>query len=400
MVGFFAQAAWATLNFSALPMWVQFDLHQVKYLGFILAAFILMEASFRPIMGSLSDKLGRKPIILIGPALGIFTSILTIYIRNAVFLIPLRAFDGIGLAGFWPAGYAMIGDTFGEERRSTATSVLNGSGMAGIALGWLAGGLVNDLTHTLSGAFFFVSAMFLVTVVSGLLLLPEPAHKHLHSQVDEGFMRIWNKEEVLRIIRLVPDMLVLNLFVFFAVGLLMPIFKLYAVQEYHLTETTIGVIVAPAALALGLIAVPLGRLSDKWGMITSVQYGIALCAVGMWVIAMSGSFKTAAAAAVLIGVGFMAAYPAWMALVGSSAAPNQRGKILGAVGMAEGIGAILGVLIGPLIYSSNWDPFPKLNITHLNASFYLAAILLSIAAVIAFTWVYRRRMETARANNT
>jgi MFS family permease len=391
VVGFFAQAGWATLNFSALPMWVQFHLHQGQYLGLIIAAFIVTEATFRPFLGALSDRMGRKRVILIGPAMGVITSIITIYIPGALLLIPLRALDGVGLAGFWPASYAIIGDTFGEERRGTGSSVLNGSGMAGIALGWLAGGLANDLTRSLSGAFYFVSAMFLVTVVAGAVLLPEPVHRHLHGQLDEGWMRLPRKQELAWILGSFPDMLVLNLVMFTGVGILMPIFKLYAVQQYHLTETLIGIIVAPAALALGLIAVPLGRLSDRWGPLVSVRYGLLLCTVGMWVVAASSTFRLAAFAAVLIGAGFMAAYPAWMALVSSAAPLERRGQVLGAVGMAEGIGAIIGVLIGPIIYASKWNPVPGLGITHLNLPFYLSAVLVSSATGLAFTWLSRRR---------
>ena len=190
---------------------------------------------------------------------------------------------------------------------------------------------------------------------------------------------------------MVPDMLVLNLCVFIGVGLLMPIFKLYVVQRYGLSEVSIGAVVAPAALTLGLIAIPMGRLSDKWGVMVSVRLGILLCALGMWGVAISPDFKIAAFSSAFIGAGFILAYPAWMAVVSASGSPEQRGQLLGAVGMAEGIGAVIGVTIGPIIYSSHWSPVPW--ISHYSLPFYLSAILLSISAVIAFTWVARRRSE-------
>jgi MFS family permease len=393
IVSFFAQAAWATLNFSALPMWVHFHLHQGQYIGIIIGSFIVVEAVLRPFLGSVSDKIGRKPVILFGPFLGIFTSTATVFVPSALLLIPLRAIDGLGLAGFWPAGYAIVGDSTGEERRGTGASVLNGSAMAGVALGWLAGGYVNDLTHSLAGSFYFVSGLFALTVIIGFIILPEPQQRHRHAEEHEGWKHLPTKQELIAVVHTVPDMLVLNVIIFIGVGLLMPIFKLYAVQQFGLSEVIIGELVAPAALALGLIAIPLGRLADKWGTMTSVKYGLLLCAGGMWIVASSVSFKIAIIGAAIIGAGFIAAYPAWMAVIGSSVAESKRGQILGSVGMAEGLGAVIGVIIGPVIYASRWNPIPNLGVTHFTLPFYLSAVLLTIASILAFTWVNARRAK-------
>ncbi len=391
IVGFFAQAAWATLNFSALPMWVEFHLHQAQYLGLVIGTFIVVEAALRPLMGSLSDRHGRKPIMLIGPFLGIFTSFTTVFIPYVLLLIPLRAIDGLGLAGFWPSGYAIIGDSTGEERRGTGTSVLNGSAMAGVALGWLAGGVANDLSHSLAGSFYLVSCLFVLTVLAGWIFLPEPIRRHRHAETHEGWIRFPKWRELTNVAKQVPDMIALNLIVFIGVGLLMPIFKLYAVQRYGLSEILIGALVAPAAVILGLSSVLLGQLADKWGTMNSVRFGLFACAIGMWIVAASSSFHTAVIGAAIIGAGFMAAYPAWMAVISSSVSEMKRGQVIGTVGMAEGVGAVIGVVTGPIIYASHFNPLPVAGITHLNLPFYLSAFLLSIATVIAFTWVRSRR---------
>lgn len=394
IVGFLAQAGWATLNFSALPMWVEYKLHQAQYLGVVLAAFMVTEAVMRPFLGSLSDRKGRKIVMLMGPLFGIFTSIATVWALrispSALALIPLRAIDGIGLAGFWPAAYALIGDTFGEEKRGSSTSVLNGSAMAGIALGWLAGGAANDLTHTLSGSFYFVSMMFGLTVIAGLLILPEPPRRHHHAQEHEGWLHVPKKSELVAIAHSVPDMLALNVVMFAGFGILMPIFKLYAVQRFGLSETLFGAIVAPAAGILAVIALPLGRLADKWGTLVSVRYGLLLCAVGMWLVAVGPGYVLAVIGAALLGAGFMAAYPAWMAVASGAGPVGQRATTLGAIGMAEGAGAVIGVIIGPLIYASN-VAVPSWHISHYQLPFFLSAILISLSALLAFTWVKRRR---------
>ncbi|HOM71145.1 MAG TPA: MFS transporter [Armatimonadota bacterium] len=387
----FAQLGWATMNFSALPVWIRFELNRGQEVGLILSAFLLTEAIFRPSLGSLSDKIGRKPLMLAGPFLGIFTSIATIYTGNIFALVLLRAIDGIGLAAFWPAAFAAIGDAVEEKHRSTAMSVLNGTGMAGIALGFPLGGLVNDLTRSHWGAFVFVCSVFTISVIGGLLIFPRIGHKHEYAELDDPSEHIHNAAEFRTVYHMIPDMIVLSLVVFTAIGLLMPIVKLYAMEQLGMSETQFGLVLAPVAATLGLLSVPFGRLADRWGKLAAVCYGMCLCAVAMWSIAVFRSVTVAAAAGAFIGAGFALAFPAWMAVVSLAAPACRRGKVMGAVGMAQGIGAIIGSAVGSFIYATDWLSLPRLGVMNRNLPFYLSAVLLSAGTVIGFCWVSRLR---------
>lgn len=398
IVALFAQVGYATLNFSALVMWVQYDLQMGKHLGLILGTFMLTEALLRPWLGALSDKVGRKPMLLVGPAMGVFTSIGTIYAIHMgpqvalIYMIILRALDGVGLAAFWPAAFAVVGDAVEEKSRSTAMSVVNGTGMAGIALGMLLGGIANDVAKSHTGAFYFVSFVFLFTFFVGLVIFPHERHRHVHVEPEGERPHIPDTEEVRSAIHLVPDMLIMSVVVFTAIGLLMPIVKLYAVEQLAMSETQFGVMAAPVAAILGILSVPFGRLGDKWGKLVSFCYGLLICTFAMWLIATIRSVLVLAGASSLLGVGFVLAFPAWMAVVSEAAPRERRGQVMGAVGMAQGIGAIIGVYIGPLIYSSDWMSLPRLGVIHFNLPFYLCAVLLSGSTVMAFTWIsYRRR---------
>ena len=393
IVALLAQMGWATLNFSALPMWVQFDLDQGQYLGVILGAFMLTEALLRPSLGALSDRVGRKPLMLAGPAMGVFTSIATIYLTHPLLMVLLRAIDGVGLAAFWPAAFAAAGDAVEEKYRSTAMSVVNGTGMAGIALGMPLGGLANDLSHSHTGAFYFVSFIFLFTFLVGMVIFPREAHKHEHVEHAEERRHLPDKAEVASVIHLVPDMLVVSVVIFTAIGLLMPIVKLYAVNQLAMSETQFGVMVAPVAAALGLLSVPFGRFADKWGKLVSVCYGLLICTFGMWLIATIPRIWVLAGASALVGVGFALAFPAWMAVVSQAAPSDRRGQVMGAVGLAQGIGAIIGVEIGPFIYSSDWMSLPRFGVVHFNLPFYMCAVLLSASTYMAFTWVSKVREQ-------
>jgi MFS family permease len=193
------------------------------------------------------------------------------------------------------------------------------------------------------------------------------------------------------IIHLAPDMLALSIVVFAGMGLLMPIVKLYAMEQLGMSETKFGMMLAPVAATLGLLALPFGRLADRIGKLVSVSYGLLVCAIAMWLIAILRSVVVASIAATVIGVGFAVSFPAWMAVVSQAAPSERRGQVMGAVGMAQGFGAIIGTAIGPLIYSTDWLSLPRLGVMHCNLPFYLSALLISAGTVMAFTWISRLR---------
>jgi MFS transporter, DHA1 family, multidrug resistance protein len=170
-----AELAYAILNLSALPPYVSFSLHDEPYWGLILSTFLLTEAVSRPAFGALGDKIGRRPLMIAGPAITCVTAYLTIIYRGPyviVYLIVLRAIDGFGSGALWPSAFATIGDLTEEENRSTAMSMLNVTYMSGLALGFLMGGAVNEHFGTYTASFYLVSILLALSVIVMLLFLP------------------------------------------------------------------------------------------------------------------------------------------------------------------------------------------------------------------------------------
>ncbi len=388
-VGTLAQLGWSTMCFSALPVWVTYDLREGTKLGLILSTFMLTEALLRPSLGALSDRIGRKPLMLIGPLLGIFTSILTIHTKSIAVMVILRAIDGVGLAAFWPAAFAAASDAVEEERRSTAMGVLNSCSMAGIALGFPLGGIANELYRSHAGSFVLVCGIFTVAFLVGLFVFPRVPHR-CEVQAAEPEHHL-DRMDVRSAISMVPDMLVLSIVVFAAIGLLMPVVKLYAMEQLGLSETKFGAVVFPIAAVLGVLAVPFGRLADQLGKLVSFCYGLLICTAAMWIIAVCRNILAAGAAGAILGVGFALAFPAWMAVVSQASPSSRRGQVMGVVGLAQGVGAIIGTSLGPVIYSSDWLSLPRLGVMDRNMPFYLCAMLLSVGSIIAFTWIARLR---------
>ena len=401
-----AELAYAILNLSALPMYVKFTLNQGEHLGLILATFLMMEAISRPAFGALGDKIGRRPLMIMGPAITAVTAYLTIIFHSPLVLILLRAIDGLGSGALWPSAFATIGDIVEEENRSAAMSMLNVTYMGGLALAFLLGGAANEHFHNYTASFYLVSILLVLSVLVMVFFLPrkigvphasEPIHGEpleLPTLEEPTEFKLSN---LLRSFKEVPEMIVLACVTFLGMGLLTPIVKLYAIEHLGLTEQGFGLLVAPIAAVMGISAVPLGRLGDKFGKCLAVCWGIFMCAAAMWALALFRSIWIAGLAGIVIGVGFTIAFPAWNALVMSITSPDRRGEVLGAVGMAQGLAAIIGTIAGGYIYSSDLLSFPRLGVVNYNVPFWFSAILLSIGAVISFTWV--RNLHGAKDPN-
>ena len=307
----------------------------------------------------------------------------------------------------WPTAFATIGDIVPEENRSAAMSMLNVTYMSGLALGFLMGGVANEhfsnkwvlgvYIRPYTASFYLVSILLALSVAVMLVFLPRkigvghPRGPGGHAQ----HMELTTHDEptafklstLSRSFKEVPDMLVLACVTFLGMGLLMPILKLYAVEHLGMSETQFGGAVAPIAAAMGIFAVPLGRLGDRFGKCSALSWGLLGSAAAMWMLALVRSQLVAALAGIIIGLGFTVAFPAWMALVASATDSTRRGEVLGAVGMAQGLAAIVGTILGAFIYHSDSLSFPRLGVEYYNVPFWFSAILLSAGTVIAFTWV-------------
>lgn len=397
-----AELAYAILNLSALPMYVKFSLDRGAEWGFIFSTFLLTEAVSRPPAGALGDRIGRKPLMLAGPIITAISAYLTIKLHGPFVilgLVALRAVDGLGSGALWTSAFAAVGDIVGEKNRSAAMSVLNVTYMGGLALGFVMGGAANDLFGTYTASFYLVSILLILSAAVMIFTLPRNLGKGHHSQPLHGepleLPALEDSTEfkfthILRSFREVPDMVVLALVTFLGMGMLTPIVKLYSVEHLGMTEVQFGILVAPVAGAMGIFAVPLGRLGDKYGKCTAVAYGILFSAMAMWVVALFRSVTLLAAAGIVIGMGFTIAFPAWNALVVSVTPRERRGEVLGAVGLAQGLAAIVGASLGAFIYSSDFLSFPRLGIVNYNVPFWLSAMLLTLGSIITFMWTCKR----------
>jgi len=385
----FAELGYVTLNISAMPVY----LREVVGLGestitAVGSVFLLTEAIFRAPMGMLSDHFGRRRLIVLGPTLTVFTSLATLVASHPLHFIVLRALDGLGAAMLWPAVYAAIGDSVPLHKRAWAMSFLNMTYMSGIALGPLAGGLANDLSGTKQASFYLTACLFMVAMLIAWRFYPRDGRVPNGAGSAPG--EKLSLGAFLNALRIAPGHMLLAFVVFFGIGLIMLLVKLYAMDEFGVSETLFGVGLVVPALAIAVLSLPLGRLADWLGRTRSIRLGLMLAAGVVWSVVAPSQPPIAwvLVAAALGAVSFVLTFAAWMAEL-SEIDPERRGMMLGAAGTAQGVGSILGALIGGFLYEHVPLTLGAITVPAHRTPFIGCALTLTLGA--ALSWVVLKR---------
>lgn len=391
-----AECAYAAINTLALPFLLQDELKITAEIGVVFGTFLLVEALCKSPLGALSDRVGRRRMLAIAPILSAATALgiglvpgpvtgerIFGFILNPWFfaLLLLRALDGLAAAAIWPTMWAAMADGVEDERRTSAMSVLTVSYMVGLGLGPLLGGLATEVVGSPRAPFWVVSGLFLLTSVAAYVLVPRRSHhsyQELHATPDTQDATTFHWTDLLHSIRTVPFMLLMAFIIFAGIGLLVPVVPLYARAKFNLSEAEFGRLFLVPAAIIGLVALPIGRLGDRWGRSRSVHLGMLLAVAGMWSLALikSGAWFMVAGATVL-GIGFVMGVPAWVATVAEKAGTQRRGEVIGAVQTSEGIGVFLGVLVGPKLYAH-----------HLEGPVIASATMLTLGMILSFLTVH------------
>jgi DHA1 family multidrug resistance protein-like MFS transporter len=385
----FAELGYVTLNISAMPVY----LREVVGLGestitVVGSVFLLTEAIFRAPMGMLSDHFGRRRLIVLGPTLTVFTSLATLVASHPLHFIVLRALDGLGAAMLWPAVYAAIGDSVPLHKRAWAMSFLNMTYMSGIALGPLAGGLANDLSGTKQASFYLTACLFMAATLIAWRFYPRDGRMPDGAGSAPG--EKLSLEAFLNALRIAPGHMLLAFVVFFGIGLIMLLVKLYAMDEFGVSETLFGVGLVVPALAIAVLSLPLGRLADWLGRTRSIRLGLMLAAGVVWSVVAPSQPPIAwvLVAAALGAVSFVLTFAAWMAEL-SEIDPERRGVILGAAGTAQGVGSILGALLGGFLYEHVPLTLGTITVPAHRTPFIGCALTLTLGA--ALSWIVLKR---------
>jgi DHA1 family multidrug resistance protein-like MFS transporter len=391
LIALFAEIGYATMNISTMPIYLVADRKfGQSVIGLVMVSFLLFEAVFKSVMGHVADRFGTRKLLIAGPSISIATSIISIFLPHGngsaieVFaFVVLRAFDGLAVAMLWPAAFSQMNSVVEDGERQQAMSYLNACYMIGIALAFPMGGIANDIFKVKWAGLVLATILF-VGAALGAYFTPSSNAPIVADEEHSG----GGLKAFLDSIKQIPEYLLLATVAFMGIGFPLAIFKLFTLEEFGMSESAVGGMIFPGAIAMAALSGPLAKFGDRIGRARAVHFGLMLCTIGLSLIAIGGFLPFLRSpylfglAGLPAGLGFLLTIPAWMASV-SDLNPERRATNIGAIMTAQGVGAMIGAPIGSAMYEK-LQPLGKS--LHLGESFGRYSPFMGCAVCVGVAW--------------
>jgi len=320
------------------------------WIGVIAAAYFVGVFAVSPSAGRLSDRIGRKPLLVGGTLLYAVSTLLFITTTSPSLFVLFRLLEGVSVALIVPAGQAFVAEITTERNRSQAygwwTTAQFGGLLVGPALAWplyeLGGG---EGLWAFYSIFLFGSALSFAAAVALALFIREPVHAAAARR--EPAVR-----PPLRSL-LSPPVLAILLVVAtaeFTMGAWEVVWSLWLVSLGH-SFAFIG-LTWIAFSAPMLLAFAGGRLADRHSRYLLMVTGFGLQALTWFAFSVSTVTAVYLGAAVVGGLAFAVAFPAKQALLVQVSPPRWLGSVQGMEQTSMQGAAFVGTLTAPLIYGA------------------------------------------------
>jgi len=317
-----------------------------------LFAFGVTKALTNLAAGSLSDRYGRKPVLVGGWVVGLPVPLLLIWAPEWSWVVAANVLLGVNQGLTWSTTVIMKIDLVGPRRRGLAMGINEAAGYIAVAVTALATGAIAARSGLRPEPFYLGLAYAGLGLGASVLLVRETrGHARQEQGSDEpGPALPWRTVFAITTVRdrtlsaVSQAGLVNNLNDGLAWGLL-PIY--YAAAGLSLPE--IAILAAAYPLVWGVAQIGTGALSDRIGRKPLVVAGMLLQAAAIGAVAAASGFALWLAAAVALGLGTAMVYPTLLAAVADVAAPAWRGSAVGVYRWWRDLGFAAGAIVAGVV---------------------------------------------------
>ena len=342
-------------------------------IGLLLASYSLAQLVFAPVWGRLSDRVGRKPILivtLVGSAVG---SLVLGLAGSVAILFVGRIVDGVSGASVAVAR-AVVADTADEAERPRLMGLLGAAFGIGFVLGPALGGLAGLFGHRVP--FLIAAAIAAINALVTWRRLPETRPRtSVVTQTGLRTLRDLGNE--------VASLIVLSFVAVAAFSLFETTFALLAAERLALTSPEVSVVFALVGVVLvatqaGLV----GPMSRRFSELALIGIGLGLNVGGFLAVALATSWIQLGPGLVLLAVGQGMTTPAISSAIAGRAPAGRAGAVLGVHQSAGGLARVIGPIVGGVLFAVG------------AAMPYLMAALATLAALVLLPRTVLRRTGT------
>jgi len=350
------------------------------YVGLFSTAWALMQFLASPVLGAMSDRFGRRPVILISNVGLALAYVLSALAPNLTLLFISRVINGVMAASMSTAS-AYIADVTPPERRAQTFGYIGAAFGTGFVLGPAFGGTLGDIDIQLP--FWIAAAFSLANAAYGYFVLPESLPPERRTQAFS-----WKRANpvgslvLLRRHRELFGLASVHFFNSIAHTVFPSVFVLYAGYRYGWSMQMIGISLGIVGIANMVVQGGLVRPAVKWlGERRLLLAGLCSAVTAMTIYGLAPSGWV-----FWLGVPFGAMWGFYgasaQALMTRHVEPSEQGQLQGALGAIVGIAGMIGPAMFSTVFASTLHEVP-------GAAFLLAATMMVTAATLA--WRVTRR---------
>jgi DHA1 family tetracycline resistance protein-like MFS transporter len=363
--------------------------HAARTSGLLMFAFALMQFIAAPVLGNLSDRFGRRPVLLCSLLAMGCNYLLMGWAPTLLWLFVGRIIGGISASTYGIAN-AYVADTFPPEKRAQYFALLGAGFGTGFIIGPALGGFLGE--YGARTPFYAAAVLTFINVIYGLLVLPESLKSGNRRAFDlaranplGAFRQLWHYPVVIAL---------LSVYLFYMLGhmALPSIWAFFTIEKFGWSPRDIGVSLSAVGVAMIFVQAYLIRLVlPSWGPVRTAVVGLiatllsflgyAFVPVGwmMYPIIIVGSLQ-----------GFVV--PSLQSIMSGHIPANAQGELQGAVGSMSGLVAILSPPLMTQLFS--WFSSDQAPVHFPGAPFFAAALFTLLALALLLRTVALKRADT------
>ncbi|MFC0016053.1 MULTISPECIES: MFS transporter [Allobacillus] len=313
-------------------------------LGLLMAVYSFMQFVFAPMWGRVSDRIGRKPVIMLG-IFGLSLSFfLLAFASHLWMLFVARVIGGFLSAANMPTVMAYVADVTSEEDRGKGMGIIGAATGLGFIFGPAVGGVFSKIN--LEAPFYIAGTVSLLTMIFVFFILKESVQLSDRKQRPKV-----KRTKAIGQAMKTPMAMLYFLQFFIAVSLsgLEATFAYFAAVKAGLNAVSMGYVFMIMGLASAAVQGSMGTLTKKFGEIKIIQAGIVVSALGMGLILLTQNFLTAAVFLTIFGIGNGVIRPSVSSLL-TKQAKSGYGEVTGYLSSFGSLGRIIGPVLGGALY--------------------------------------------------
>ncbi|MCH8034682.1 MAG: MFS transporter [Bacteroidetes bacterium] len=328
-------------------------------IGVVVAVYSFVQFLFNPILGKLSDKYGRKPIIVISLFINVIGYVLFAFTTSYILLLVSRIVAGIGGSSISVA-QAYIADITTKENRAKGMGVIGAAFGLGFVFGPLMGGFLASYGYMVTG---FASATFsILAFILTIVLLPEsnvnrktPAETKIKFLDVDGFKNVFAKPE--------RAILIFLFFVLtFSFANIYGTFALLGLQVYGFSDMQNGFMFGIIGLTSAIVQGGLiGRISKVVSKKNILKSGSFFIMVSLALIPYGDTFLGLAIICIFLALGTGIFQPTVLSLISEVTPDTEQGVTLGVNQSVSAFARVVGPLWGGFAFEFLGYPYPFLT---------------------------------------